>query len=123
PLAFAGRELAFRYVSFQGYPTLGGCVECVESALPHIREALRGIPVQLPETLRPEGEPKRVKYQRRRCKKCGWEGHEGQMGRLPTMLGDGTYPGKCPSCGEKSGWLRDTFETLDGFDVVEVDAS
>jgi rubrerythrin len=45
------------------------------------------------------GHPNRfTRYQNRKCSKCGWFGHEGQMGRRRTMFGDGYYPAQCPSC-------------------------
>ena len=49
-----------------------------------------------------------------------WEGHEGQVGRLRTLLGDGTYPGKCLSCGvEHRPFSVSPLEIIDGFVVVE----
>lgn len=117
-----GVDLAHRFVTIQHHVRLGGCRECVETAEPALRKELRGVPAQVPDRLRAEGEPKRVRYERRRCKSCGWEGHEGRMGRLTAVMG-GTYPGECPDCGAKQlplGPLE--FEHVDGFDVVATEA-
>ena len=119
PLTLAGWDLAHRFVTIKDSANLGGCDECVQAALPAIREALRGVVAQLPKALRAEGVPARTKYPNVRCKECGWEGHEGEVGRLRTLMGDGTYPGKCPSCGvEHQPFRPSPLEQTGGFVVV-----
>jgi hypothetical protein len=119
PLRLPGWELARRFVTIQGSASLGGCDECVQAALPSIREALRDVVAQLPKALRAEGVPVRTKYPNVRCKECGWEGHEGEVGRLRTLMGDGTYPGKCPSCGaEHRPFSVSPLESVAGFVVL-----
>ena len=55
------------------------------------------------------------------CKKCGWIGHDGQLGKLRTLLGDGYYLGKCPDCGaENHAFTVENIVALEGFEVVEV---
>lgn len=121
PIAKPGREFARRFVTVEGHVTLGGCNECIEKALPALREALIGVPAQLPDLLVTEGAPRFTRYDDRECLECGWTGHEGQMGRLPAILG-GDYPGKCPSCGaEKLPFGPQKFKTLDSFTVVRAD--
>lgn len=72
------------------------------------------------DELRSDGAPLYQRWDRCRCKRCKWTGHDGQLGKLRTLMGDGFYPGKCPSCGEERRPLgSDPFERLDGFDVVE----
>lgn len=122
PIRLAGREFARRFVTVRHHISVGGCTDCVDPVLPRIAEALRGVPAQVPERLRAEGEPERKRFDRTRCTKCGWEGHEGEMGRLRTLMNDGTYPGKCPSCGVV--WLPlsgSPFESLNGFVIVEAE--
>jgi hypothetical protein len=119
PLSFNGVELARRFVTMEGHVTLGGCVECVETAEPTLRDALRGVEAQVPDRLRADGEPKRVRYALRRCTECGWEGHEGEMGRRRTIMGDGTYPAACPSCKALNELGRAPVERRDGFVVAE----
>lgn len=122
PLTLDAVEFAYRFVRIERSVAVGACGECVASALPTIREALRGVRAELPEPLRIEGEPTYKHYDRRTCKSCGWTGHEGLMGRLPALMG-GTYPGICPQCkSEQKIMGRTQFDSADGFDVVEVAA-
>ena len=118
PLSFPGVELARRFVTMEGRVTLGGCTECVEAAKPTLREALRGVDAQVPGWLCANGEPKRVRYDLRHCAECGWDGHEGEMGRHRTLMGDGTYPATCPSCMALNNFGAMPVERRDGFVVV-----
>ena len=119
PLMRPAVEFARRFIRFKNYVSVGACGECIEVILPHLKAALVGVECQLPPQLHTEGEPEYIRHGRRRCTECSWEGHEGEMGRLPAVFG-GTYPGKCPSCGAESRPFGPrVFEIIDGFDVVE----
>lgn len=120
PRHLDGHEFAYRFVTVQGHVSVGGCADCVNPLLPTIAEALRGVPAQVPPVLRAEGEPERVRHNNRRCTKCGWTGHEGQMGRLPTLMGDGSFPALCPECGAGGHFSR-VVEFAEGFVVVELE--
>lgn len=74
--------------------------------------------VQLPAALAKPGAPLWTRHSNRRCTKCGWEGHEGEMGRLMTLMGDGYYPALCPECGAGDRLFSRDVETRDGFTVV-----
>jgi hypothetical protein len=114
-----GIEMAQRFVTVEGHAAVGGCTDCADAAADAITAELANAPCELPPHLRPAGAPPKRRYDRKRCTKCGWEGHEGEMRRLRTVLGDGTYPGGCPSCDNESGLFRvGAFERLEGFDVV-----
>ena len=103
-----------------GHVSVGACLACVEQATPVLRVELATFPVQLPTALQTDNAPRFKRWDRCRCKKCEWSGHEGQLGRLRTLMNDGDYPGKCPSCGAERRFLGpDPFEKLEGFDVVE----
>lgn len=119
PLTLPGFELARRFVSMAGYADLGGCESCVRPVLPVIAEALRGVRAEVPEALHADREPRWRRFPKRACTKCGWTGHEGQMGRLRTILGDGTYPAECPTCGAANTFGHTEVPTADGFTVVE----
>jgi len=122
PIYMHGHEFARRFVTIQGSVSVGGCHECVEAVMPYLPDALRGVPAEVPAVLRAKGEPVRKRYDRRRCTKCGWGGHEGEMGQLRTLMGDGYYPGKCPSCGvEHAPFRLSPFKRLDGFEIVEAE--
>lgn len=117
PRFLRGWEFAHRFVRVQHHVSVGGCESCVADAMPHLIEELAGVRAQLPPQLHKEGAPRYVKYPHRSCK-CGWVGHEGQMGRLVTMLGDGTYPATCPTCGHGGGF-GDRLDHADGHTIVE----
>lgn len=117
---FRGIDLDRGFVVVTGHVSLGGCEDCLTAAAPTLAEELRGVPAQVPPHLRAEGEPKRVRHDNRRCTACGWEGHEGQMGRLRTLMGDGTYPALCPECNAENRFGTQPVERTDGFTVVEV---
>lgn len=102
PLSFAAFEMARRFVTVDMHVSVGGCEDCVTPLLPLVADALRGVPAEVPARLRAEGEPERSKHRRYRCTVCEWRGHEGQMGRSRTLIGDGTYPSTCPSCGAEN---------------------
>ncbi len=115
----SGVEFADRSVIITGHISVGACRVCVDQALPALRFELATMAVQVSEALRAEGAPVRRRWDLCRCKKCEWSGHEGRLGRLRTLMGDGDYPGKCPQCGVERKLFADPFERLDGFVVVE----
>lgn len=107
------------FLIIRGHLGVGACRTCVDEAMPHLQRALMHVLAQVPEPLAAPGRPKLERYDRRRCTKCGWSGHEGQMGKLRALI-SGYYRGKCPSCGvERTAFGPDPFERVDGFDVVE----
>lgn len=118
PLNLKGYELARRFVGVTGWAHLGGCADCIDSLLPVLADALRGIPAQVPERLRADGEPRWIKHRNRHCNVCGWDGHEGEMARRRTLMGDGTYAAVCPSCKAETGFLDHKIEVTGGFVVV-----
>lgn len=121
-LGFAGIELAYRFVRIEGHVALGGCADCINGVEPWLREELRGVPTQLTESLKADGEPQRIRYKRKRCKLCGWEGHEGEMRQLPAIMGS-SYPGGCPNCPAETGLFRNDIEHCEGFVVEELEAT
>lgn len=114
----SGVEFAYRFVVITGHISVGGCRACFDAVLPTLRAELANFPVELPQALQTDA-PRYRRWDRCRCKRCEWTGHDGQLGKLPTLMGDGLYPGKCPSCGaERRPLGPDPFERLEGFDVV-----
>jgi hypothetical protein len=120
PLTFGGIEMADRFVRVQHHITLGGCEDCVARALPFLRESLATIRAQVPTDLAAPGRALWKKRPRRRCTKCEWEGHEGQMGRSRTLMGDGWYPSTCPNCGAENRLASTPVELISGeFEVID----
>lgn len=120
PRMLDGIEFAARFVTIRGSVRVGGCAECVAPAVPVIVESLRGVKAERPDVLTAEGEPRWKRHNNRRCGSCGWEGHEGEMRRSRTLMGDGTYPSGCPACpAENHPFGRTVIEIAEGYAVVE----
>ncbi len=122
PRYVSGFEFAKRFIRMDGYPALGCCRACFDSMQPALKRALANVVAQVPDLLAAEGRPPWRRYQRTRCTKCEWTGHEGQLGKLQALMG-GWYPGKCPSCGaENTPFGPTNIERVDGHEIVEVAA-
>lgn len=118
PLSMFGVEFANRFVSFEGSVSLGCCVNCAKNLAPHIETILSEVPH---ERRWPNFSSKWKKYDNCKCGKCGWDGHEGQMIRHPTIMGDGTYPAECPQCHAMNTLFSTVIKTVGGFTLVESD--
>lgn len=113
-----GRELAQRFINIEGAPLVSACDDCLTPLLPVLVDALARVRVQLPPELSSPGRPDWRRRALRKCTKCTWEGHEGQMTAERTVIGDGWYPAYCPNCGAGGAFSRDV-EHVDGFEVVD----
>lgn len=113
PLLLGGVELAQRFVTMSGYATLGGCKECIEAIKPYLLPRLTKIPAQYPKALIGDA-PNYTRHDIMRCKKCGWEGSEHLMGKLPAVMG-GHYYGKCPKCDAENRLFSTQIEKASGF--------
>jgi hypothetical protein len=119
PLTFPGVDLASRFVTIRGRATMGCCWTCWKTVKEYLPEALKDVKAQIPESITGYA-PKFKKHDNRKCKKCGWKGHKGEMGRLPCAMSRGTYAGKCPQCDAKNLAFGPTvIKTATGFVVVE----
>lgn len=101
---FDGVDLVSRFVQMQGYPSLGCCTDCLERLTPALRKALRGIPCQMRWSAKDLATEGWEKVAIRECTQCGWTGLETEMGRRPTLFGDGRYFAVCPTpdCGAEN---------------------
>lgn len=119
PLMLSGVDLGRGFITFIGWPSIGGCNACWDALRPHLVKLLEGQQIEVHPKI--TGHASRWKrWDHMRCK-CGWEGHEGEMGRLPTLMGDGYYQGKCPKCGAENVFLARSIERIgDGFTMVPV---
>jgi len=118
---FQGRDLDTSFVTVQHRAFLGGCTDCMDALVPHLRAALADIAVDAPASLLGDDHPAFTKRRNRKCKKCGWQGHEGEMTQDRTLMGDGWFPSRCPECGTGGAFNRDV-EHVDGFVLVPADA-
>lgn len=119
PKLHSATDFRVTHVRIKDYCSLGCCDDCLKAIRADLVKRLENVRAELPEAL--TGHPPKFKaFDRRKCKKCGWTGHEGQMGRLQCWIGEGTYAGKCPTCGAESSLFNMAFEHVEGREVVEV---
>lgn len=102
-----------------GFRVLGTsyCRSCFKTIQPVLVEVLATVKVEVSARL--TGEPPRFyKFDNRVCRKCGWEGHEGQMGIRNALMG-GQYRAGCPQCSaENIAFGPHYIETRPGFVVL-----
>jgi len=75
---------------------LGMCRKCWEEHRETVALALDGLEAEIDAKITGHS-PQWLRMDVFKCK-CGWVGSEGEMGRLPCLMGSGTYAGKCPKC-------------------------
>lgn len=120
PKTFSAWGLQRQFIQIQHHLSVGICETCAPQVLPVLRARLVGVKAQIPEQL--SGRPTEWLWQQNReCTKCGWHGHEGQMIRERTIMGDGWYPALCPTC-KAGGAFSSAVKLADGFTLVEVAA-
>jgi hypothetical protein len=116
PKTFRGCELRRSFIHIKNRVALGGCLACVDAALPVLNRHLKGVPCALPANW-PNRPHNYERYNRMECTACGWKGHQGQMRKLPAMMG-GSYLGGCPACPADNGLFSTRIKTADGFDLI-----
>lgn len=119
PLTMAGHDFDPSFVRIQRHTGLGCCNPCFVALRDDLAKALVDVRAEVPEAI--TGHPPRFRrHDNRRCTSCGWTGHEGEMGWERTLMGNGTYPARCPQCGSRNAPLGPTIiETVPGFTVVD----
>jgi hypothetical protein len=118
PLSMPGVDLVDTFVRVRGHATLGCCQEFWDAVRPKLAIQLQDVKAEIAEGITGHP-PKWKRFPKRRCRKCGWEGHEGQMRRRPCLMGDGTYPAGCPKCDAANILFAGSeVETVAGFELV-----
>lgn len=118
PLTFRGVELKHSFISMKNHVSLGGCFECVDALTAPLKEALRDVKAELPAVF--AGDVRYKRHDLKECTECNWTGHEGQLGKLRTIMGDGYYAGKCPQCGAENQLFTSPIKTVSGFHLEEI---
>lgn len=119
PLEIWGYGFTQDFVTMRGYPRHACCPECWDAMKPIVAAELRNVRAVVPAEI--SGEPPRFKrYDNMKCSLCGWEGHEGEMGRRAVVIGNGTYPSDCPKCDAKNVLFQTQINRRDGFTLVEI---
>jgi len=122
PLYYSGVRFNPGIVQIQGVGDI--CYECFKK----LRVLERLIDYILDNDLRIEIQKNDFKPTRyikdpvKICFQCEKEMRESQMGRVSTVMRDGTYPGKCPHCGAIQQWLGKQHKHTDKFVMVNVRA-
>ncbi len=96
----------------------GCCTECQPVFEPALKEALLGVEAELPPQLAWGTTFKR--WDKMKCECCGWQGHEGQMGTSPTIMGDRRYRSTCPGCGVVNTLFNTKVKADAGFTLVKL---
>jgi hypothetical protein len=116
PLFLPGVELASRFIRVEGHAVVGCSWRFWERVGPKLAARLGGVKAEIPEEI--SGRPPAWKWHpRKECGACGWKGHEGEMGLVPTVVGSGYYPGRCPSCGVENGIFSNIVRAVPGFEL------
>jgi hypothetical protein len=109
------KPLMFSVTALNG---VGMCSECCQLVYPCVKRGVENLRIERRDL--PVDERRYLRHENVRCKKCGWEGHEGEMGQRTVLMGGGTYPAVCPSCKAENRPLmpQEIVKTV-GFTVVE----
>jgi len=120
PITFTGYELSDACVRVQHHLTAGYCQYCRPVVEPVLLKRLADIPVQVPKWW-PAPLQKWARAQHYECTVCGWKGHEGEMGRSTTLMGDGSYASTCPNCkAQNLLFAMDKVKLIDGFTMIRL---
>lgn len=118
PLYFSGIEFEDRWIISKGSVYTGCCLGCFSKIQSELTIALKLIRAEISERITGHP-PKFICHRKRHCTACDWKGHEGQLGKLLTMMGNGYYRGQCPNCGHKDTAFRaNKIKIIDGFEVI-----
>ncbi len=123
PICLQGVELADSFIRMSGYATHGCCSECWGVVKPAMISELADSLIELPDMLYSSGSKRYAKSETVACAACRWQGPKHLLGPVRTMMGDGYFYGRCPSCGGESGFLSSLITTSDNhsWTMVEVD--
>lgn len=100
--SYRGIKFNDGFVSIKGFVDF--CNECKKELNPidticnYIIE--HGLPIEIEENGYDTGY---IKDEVRKCRECGKEMYKSEMGDIPTLMGGGTFKGKCPHCGAEAG--------------------
>lgn len=117
PLYFRGVDFQRSFISIRGHISLGCCSDCFKELQPRIADALSDVRAEIPKAVTGYA-PRYKRHKNRRCKECGWEGHDGQMRKLPAIM-HGEYAGGCPNCKAENLLFTTKIEITDGYTLVE----
>jgi len=120
PKTFAAFDLNQGFVTVQNHIGVGFCETCRPRVEPVLLPLLAPLEAEFPAHW--DAAPhKWRRYDNKVCKACGWEGHEGEMRPMRTLMGNGSYPGGCPNCEAANQPLgRTVIDRREGFTLVPI---
>lgn len=122
PILASGIDFAKSFIRVENRLGLGCCAKCWDEHRTVICDALADVRAELPQAMT-GAEPRYRWHQNRQCTQCGWLGHDGEMGKSPTLMGDGYYPSTCPQCRAKNAVFGKLIvDIADGFTLVDTGA-
>ncbi len=119
PIYYSGIKFNEGFVTIQGHGDM--CNECCNKH--KVKEQLidyiidNDLKIQIQKNDYKVG--KYLKDDIRICWNCNEEMQESQMGRDNTLMGDDTYPSKCPKCDAKSSAFGNSHKTTNKFAMIE----
>jgi len=108
PKLFPALEFHQSFITIKNRVALGCCQDCFARVKPYLADALKDVKAQIPSNVTGH----KPTYLRMTCTKCSWIGLESEMGKLPAIMGNGYYPGKCPSCGAENQLFSRNIEAV-----------
>jgi hypothetical protein len=106
------------FVRFQGRPRLGICDECYARIKEELLATIR--PLHFDSSALIKDCPYR-KDDERLCHQCNQPMYESEMGRQPTLMGNGTFPSDCPKCGAKTGFFGPSHKSTGKWRIITVE--
>lgn len=119
PMYFSGIDLTGDFVVTEHYARVGCCFACLEKTRSFLVKELDIVEAEVPKEV--TGHPPRFKfYHAMKCLSCGWEGHEGQMRMVPSIMGN-PYRAGCPVCDKRNSMAGLFIKQQKGHVVVPLD--
>lgn len=123
PKVFMGYGMDEGFITIQYHIGVGYCDTCKPRVDPVLLPMLANIEADYPAYWT-EAPHRYRRFENKTCKSCGWEGHEGEMRKARTLMGDGWYPAGCPNCPASNGPLGPwPIERRDGYTIVDTRAA
>ena len=94
------------------------CDDCYTILRPFLLQVLRDLKI-LADYKSIDSECPYRKDNQVECFNCHELVYESEMGRLPTLIGNGSYPGVCPHCGAKSLPFGKNHKSTSNFRIIE----
>jgi hypothetical protein len=115
PIYYSGIKFHEGFVTIKGDGDM--CTDCCEkfNVLHQLIDYILDNDLKIEIQKNDYRDSKYIKDEIRICYNCGYEMTESEMGKEPTVMGDGYYPCYCPKCGSGSKLFGKNHKTADKF--------